>query len=54
MIYDYIDELIAGVLVVGCLILIGLGIDTEVKSILSLGAGWCFGSHYQRRRKKSG
>lgn len=44
------DLIIALVLVVGCLVLIGFGIDSEVKAILTLGAGWAFGSQYQVRK----
>ena len=51
------DLIIALVLIVGCFILIALGIDSEVKSILTIAAGWVFGSQYQvikllRRAKK--
>ncbi|MBA7585676.1 hypothetical protein ES708_27664 [subsurface metagenome] len=53
---EYIDEIIALILVVGCLLLIGFGIDGEVKSILTMAAGWVFGREYIKRvvdRKKS-
>ena len=46
------DTIIALVLVVGCLVLICLKIDGEVKSILSIAAGWAFGSQYQARKMK--
>jgi len=49
---DWLDEIIAIILVIGCLILLVLGIDSEVKSILALAAAWAFGSAYQRRRVK--
>jgi len=45
------DFTIAAILVVGCIGLIAAGIDSEVKSILTIAAGWCFGSQYQARRK---
>ena len=48
------DTITAIVLVVGCLILIGLGIDSEVKSILTVAAGWIFGSQYQVRKTAKG
>ena len=48
------DLIIAMVLVVGCLTLIGTGIDGEVKSILTLAAGWAFGSQYQVRKLPKG
>lgn len=48
------DLIIALVLVVGCLTLLVLRIDGEVKSILTMAAGWCFGSQYQFRKAKGG
>ena len=50
--WEHLDELAALVLIVGCLALLGLGIDGEVKSILLMAGGWLFGSRYQRRRKR--
>ena len=44
------DTVIALVLVVGCIVLLALGIDSEVKSILAIAAGWAFGAQYQARR----
>lgn len=51
------DLLIAGALVIGSMVLLCLGIDGEVKSILTIAAGWAFGRGYrdvrlQRRRRK--
>ncbi|MBA7530840.1 hypothetical protein ES705_23051 [subsurface metagenome] len=46
------DLIIALVLVVGCFVLLELGIDGEVKSIILMAAGWAFGSQYQVRRQK--
>ncbi len=48
------DLIIALVLIVGCLGLVFTGIDGEVKSILTLAAGWTFGTQYSERRKKKG
>ena len=48
------DLIIALVLVVGCFVLIATGIDGEVKSILTLAAGWAFGSQYQARKIEKG
>lgn len=48
------DMIIAMILVVGCLALITLGIDGEVKSILTIAAGWCFGAQYQARKTGKG
>jgi len=46
------DLIIALVMVVGCFLLLGLGIDGEVKGILAVAAGWCFGSQYRIRKAK--
>ena len=48
------DIIIALVLIIGCFVLIGCGIDSEVKSVLTLAAGWCFGSAYLQRTRKGG
>jgi len=48
------DLIIALVLIVGCLALVFTGIDGEVKSILTLAAGWAFGSQFQARRITKG
>ena len=48
------DLIIALILVVGCLALIAFDIDSEVKSILTLAAGWAFGSQFQARRLEKG
>lgn len=46
------DLIIALVLIVGCLALLACRIDSEVKSILTVAAGWAFGSQYQIRKAK--
>ncbi|MBA7588172.1 hypothetical protein ES708_30223 [subsurface metagenome] len=49
------DKIIAAILVVGCLVLIGLRIDSEVKAILSMAAAWLFGTSfldYRNSKKK--
>lgn len=46
------DKITALILLVGCLALIFTGKDSEVKSILTLAAGWLFGSAYQERKKR--
>jgi len=48
------DLIIALVLIVGCMALIFTGIDGEVKSILTLAAGWAFGSQFQARHQRKG
>lgn len=39
-----VDLIIPVILIVGCFILMVKGIDSEVKSILTLAAGWAFHS----------
>jgi hypothetical protein len=46
------DKITALILVVGCLVLIFTGKDSEVKSILTVAAGWLFGSTYMERKKR--
>lgn len=48
------DTVIALILVAGCFALLANGIDSEVKSVLTLAAGWVFGSQYQARREAKG
>jgi hypothetical protein len=48
------DLVIALILVLACIYMICSGIDGEVKSILTLAAGWAFGSQYQARRQSKG
>jgi len=49
---DILDRVIALVLIIGCFTLMALGIDSEVKSVILMSAGWAFGSTYQVRRLK--
>ena len=46
------DKITALILIVGCLTLIFTGKDSEVKSILTIAAGWLFGSTYTERKKR--
>ena len=46
------DKITAMILVIGCLVLIFTGKDSEVKSILTVAAGWLFGSTYAERKKR--
>jgi len=48
------DLIIALVLIVGCLALIFTGINGEVKSILTVAAGWAFGSQYKSKKDAKG
>jgi len=48
------DKITALILVVGCLVLRFTGIDSEVMSILTMAAGWLFGSAYTERKAKGG
>jgi len=45
------DKITALVLIAGCLVLLFTGIDGEVKSILTLAAGYFFGVSYSERKK---
>lgn len=45
------DKITALILVVGCFALLFTGIDGEVKSILTLSAGYFFGVSYADRKK---
>ena len=46
------DKITALILVIGCLTLIFTGKDSEVKSILTVAAGWLFGSTYAEKKKR--
>lgn len=46
------DKITALILIVGCLALIFTGMDSEVKSILTVAAGWLFGATYSERTRK--
>ncbi|GAI20178.1 unnamed protein product [marine sediment metagenome] len=45
------DRVAAIILVVGCLILVGFGIDGELKAILAMAAVWLFRGVYIDRKK---
>lgn len=45
------DKITALILVVGCLGLLFTGIDSEVKSILTISAGYLFGTAILERKK---
>jgi hypothetical protein len=45
------DDVIAIALVIGCLTLLYFHIDGEIRSILSLAAGWIFGKRFYTMRK---
>ncbi len=45
------DMVIAGIVTLGCIVLIAMGIDGEVKSILGMGAAWAFGKTYATAKK---
>ena len=46
------DKITALVLLCGCLGLLFTGIDGEVKSIITVAAGWLFGGAYMERKSK--
>jgi hypothetical protein len=41
------DMVIAIILIIGSFVLLALGIDGEVKAIITMAAGWAFGRGYQ-------
>jgi len=43
------DLIIAVILLAGCFALLFTGIDGEVKTILVMAGGWCFGRAYSQR-----
>lgn len=60
MFWRHIDDLCAGVLIVGCLVAILCGIDGQAWGILGVAAGWCMrkggeaGKNAVKRDKKTG
>ena len=48
-----IDRVAALVLIVGCIILVGFGIDGEVKSILTMAGVYLFVTAYKEKHSKS-
>jgi hypothetical protein len=52
--WEYLDEVAALVIIVGCIVLIACHIDGEVKSILAGAAAWAFKGGYDRVSKKGG
>ena len=44
-----VDLIIPAVLIIGCLILLGFGIDGEVKAILAMAAGWTFRTSIEKK-----
>ena len=50
----YLDEAIALVLIIGCFILLAFHIDGEVKSILTMAAGYVFGKRISTAVSKRG
>jgi hypothetical protein len=49
---DHIDDIAAVILMVSCLLLIGFGIDGEVKSLLAIATGWLFGEKFVSKYRK--
>jgi len=45
------DKITALILIIGCLALLFTGIDSEVKSILTISAGYLFGTSIAERKK---
>lgn len=44
-IFRSVDDVCALIIIVGCFVLVGFGVDGEVKAILGLSAGYIFGKH---------
>jgi len=52
-VWEYLDEALAVIIVTGCIILIALGIDSDVKSILAIASGWVFGKRFAAAKAKT-
>ena len=50
--WEYIDEVSALIIIIGCFTMRYLGIDHEIDKILYLAAGWAFGGGYARVVKR--
>ena len=48
------DQVVACIIVVGCIALLATGIDSQVKAILGIAAGWLFGGQYRARQNSKG
>jgi len=48
------SDFVAGVLVVGGLVIMCLGIDGEVKTLTAMGAAWLFGRTWQNGNQQRG
>jgi len=48
------DLVIALIITVGCIVLLACGLDSDVKSILAVAAGWAFHSGYTARKQSNG
>lgn len=46
------DAIIALIIVVGCFALLFCGINSEIKAILAVAAGWLFGGAYMNKKKQ--
>jgi len=40
--HQYMDDILMGVIIIGCIVLLALGIDGEVKSILIMAGSYFF------------
>jgi len=48
------DQVASVIIVVGCIVLLAAGIDSQVKAILGIAAGWLFGGQYRARQNSKG
>jgi hypothetical protein len=54
LVLEHLDDISASILIVACIIFLSLGIDSEVKSILTASAGYLFGTRVYTKFKKRG
>lgn len=47
-------DLVAGIMVLAGLIILAMGIDGEVKSLVAIGAAWLFGSTWRNSKRREG
>lgn len=39
------DDILAGIIIIGCIVLISQGEDTDIKALLTMAAGYVFGKN---------
>jgi len=48
------EDICAVIIVLGCIVLLVIGIDGEIKGILGVAAGWIFGKGFMEIKNKGG